>query len=193
MSSAATSPESSKPWTLGEYVEALISTLGATHPSALARMHEVVGDREARVILDDEAVDIVFSNGYLEVRPVPANPDIAGVLRGGGITDSATVLDLLDGYLEVADAILDGRLRVFGKPEDVLRMFLAIEILLDTSSRTPALQALALRFQSERGARRASPTPATRGSWYPFACKTTERESLARLDLLPDIHNTTHN
>jgi hypothetical protein len=190
MSSAVTPTTPGKLWTLGEYIRALITTLRDTHPSALTRMRGVVGDREARIVLDEEAVDVVFENGRLRVRPASADADVEGLHAGLGITDSATVLDLLDGYLEVADSILDGRLRVFGKPEDVLRMFLAIEILLDSSSRAPALQALALRFQTERRGRRPSPMPATHGSWYPFACQAHEHELLSRLDLLPDALQT---
>jgi hypothetical protein len=186
MSSAANPTLPGKAWTLGEYIEALISALGSTHPSALARMREVVGDREARIVLDDEAVDVVFENRSLQVRPALTDANVEGTPTGMGITDSATVLDLLDGYIEVADSILDGRIRVFGSPEDVSRMFLAIEILLDMSSRTPALQALAFRFQTERRDRRASPLPATHGSWYPFGCQVNELELLARNDLLPD-------
>ncbi len=45
----------------------------------------------------------------------------------------------------LAGCDLDGRLCVSGVAEDVVRMFVAIEILLDASPRTPALQALACR------------------------------------------------
>jgi hypothetical protein len=189
MSSTALATLPAKPRTLGEYIEALISTLGAAQPAALARLREVVGDKEARIVLDDEAVDVVFEHDHLQVRTALNNAN-EGARANVGTTDSATVLDLLDGYLEVADSILDGRLRISGAPEDVIRMFVAIEILLDTSPRSPALQGLALTFRAERRERRASPTPATRRSWYPFACKANEYELLARLDLLPDALDT---
>ena len=168
---------------LGEYIAALIDALGTANPAALARMRQVVGERRARIILDDEAVDISFGPASLHVQTVAAETEVNGV----GETDSTTVLILLDGYLEVIDAILNGRLHVSGLPEDITRMFVAIEILLDASPRTPALQALAARFWRERRERRGLPPPnRRRASWYPFSSNVSEYDLLARLDLLPE-------
>ncbi len=181
------------PLTLGDYISELIRVLGSAHPAALARMREVVGNRRARIVLDDEVVDVAFGPESLNIQPATNHANVEGAgasLDGEGATDSGTVLDLLDGYLEVTDAILDGRLHVFGVAEDVVRMFVAIEILLDASPRTPALQALAFKFQVNRRGRRGSPAPGTRGSWYPFACEGREHELLARLRLLPDASET---
>lgn len=174
------------PTKLGEYIEALIGLLGVNHPAALQRMRAVVGDRHARIVLDDEAVDVAFEHERLQVRPALGQSKTQGTIANVGATDSATVLDLLDGYLEAADSILDGRLRVSGAAEDVVRMLVAIEILLDASPRSPGLQALAFRFQRIRGERRTSPTPGTQGTWYPFPSQANEHELLARLDLLPE-------
>jgi hypothetical protein len=66
-------------------------------------------------------------------------------------------------------------------------MFQAIEILLDASSRTPRLQALAARFQAERRAPDRMMLPVRgQSSWYPFPCSAREFELLGRLDLLPE-------
>ena len=168
---------------LGEYIAALIAALGVANPAGLARMRQVVGERLARIILDDETVDVTFGPAGLRVQTAIAEAAVTGV----GATDSATVLALLDGYLEVADAILDGRLHVSGAPEDITRMFIASEILLDTSPRTPALQALAARFRSERRDQRGIPMPVQRrAAWYPFSSNASEHELLARLELLPN-------
>ena len=168
---------------LGEYIAALIDALGAANPAALARMRQVVGERRARIVLDDEAVDISFGPSGLYVRTAETSTEVNGV----GQTDSATVLALLDGYLEVEAAILTGRLRVSGAPEDITRMFVAIEILLDSAPRTPALQMLAARFRRERRELRGLPIADRRGAaWYPFGSHANEYELLARLDLLPE-------
>jgi hypothetical protein len=174
-----------EPRTLGEYIRASIGVLGTEHPAALARMRAVVGGRQARIVLDDEAVEVSFLHDRLEVKPAGGGDDREGANANLGVTDSSTVLDLLDGYLEVTDAILDGRLRISGAPEDVVRMLVAIEILLDASPRTPALQALAVRLRSQR--RKGRPARGTGGSWYPFSCSGRERALLAQLDLLPEI------
>jgi hypothetical protein len=167
---------------LEAYIAALIDALGAANPAALARMRQVVGERQARISLDDEAVDISFGPAGLRIRTA-AEHEVDGV----GETSSTTVLAVLDGYLEVADAILDGRLHVSGAPEDIIRMFVAIEILLDASPRTPALQALAARFRRERRDRRGLALPEMRRvSWYPFSSDAREHDLLARLNLLPE-------
>lgn len=174
-----------RPTTLGEYVAALIAELGRAHPSTLARMRLVVGRRRARIVLDDEAVEVFFdAEGRLHVLPAPAEDGVDGV----GTTDTTTVLRLLDGELEVSGAVLGDLLRVRGKDEDVVRMFTAIEILLDASPRTPALQSLSAKFTGERRGRFVPPSSGSGVvSWYPFVPDTAELQLLARLDLLPDI------
>ena len=168
--------------TLGEYVAELVRRLGEADPAALGRMRQTVGDRRARIRVDDEAVDVWFDpDGGLRVdEPV-------GQVEGEGETDRGTVLDLLDGYLEVTDAILDGRLRVLGAVDEVARMFAAIEILLDCSARAPALQRLARDFRDDT-ARQPPEAPQRRsrgGPWHPTGPDGEEISLLERLDLLP--------
>jgi len=166
-------------------VSALIETLGLADPAALARMQQVVRGRRARIRLDEEVVEIRFAGGELVVEPArsPAAVD------GAGGTDRATVRDLMDGKLEVSDAISSGRLDVVADVDAVAAMFAAIEILLDASSRSPELAALAREFRERsalephRGPLRdlagAAPRPAERAG-------ARELALLAALDLLPD-------
>jgi hypothetical protein len=177
---------SAKPLTLGQYIQALVAALGDTYPAALARMHLIVGDRRARIFLDDEGVEIVFGAADLEVYPVTEDSGISGE----GATDTDTVLNLLGGYLEVTDAILSGRLRASGSVEDIVRMFGAIEILLDASPRTPALQALAFRFQSEKAEKRRPVPTVVHENSYPFYVGVDELKLLRRLGLMPNISST---
>jgi len=170
--------------TLGEYIVALIDALSDAHPSMLARMRVIVEARRAHIILDDEAVEVSFDqDGRLHVQPASGKHVISGM----GATDTATVLKLLDGHLEVSGAVLGDRLRVYGKDDDIMRMFMAIGILLDASPRTPALQELAARFISDRRVRFASLASDFRHvSWYPFSPEPDELRLLKKLDLLPD-------
>jgi hypothetical protein len=173
------------PMSLGGYVEALVTSLGAADPEALARLRRVVGQRRARIVLDYDAVDVEFQRDRLVVGAAGS-----GRVHGEGATDRDTVLDLLDGHLEVTDAILDGRMRVRGATDATVRMFTAIEILLDASSRVPALQALAGHFRRHPpSAPRAEPVaapPVRRTAWYPHERPSEEDALLARHDLLPD-------
>jgi hypothetical protein len=162
-----------------EYIEALISRLGEGDPAALARLRQVVGLRRAWISLDDETVEVRFTKRGLEVRT-----DLSKATDGSGVTDRQTVLDILDARLEVLDAILLGRLRIQGDVEEINRIVLAIEILLDASTRDPALQELAEQLRAESVPRRLRPIP-TRMSWHPFRPSPAEQEMLRRLDLLP--------
>lgn len=172
-------------WTLGQYISALIEATGFHHPHALARMRRVVGFSRARIRLDEEAVDVSFEGEELVIQPVTQESPV----EGEGATDSATVLALLDGNLEVTDAILNGRLHVTGRDEEIAKMFNAIEILLDVSPRTPALQSLAERFRRQRRDRRDDRLSNLPGiPWYPFALTPSEQALLRRLRLLPENH-----
>jgi hypothetical protein len=163
--------------TLAEYVTELIGRLGDADAAALARMRAVVDGRRARIVLDDEAVDVRFGGDALVVEAAGG-----GAVDGEGVTDRAATLELMDGYLEVTDAILDGRLDVTGTVDDVERMFRAIEILLDVAARAPRLQDLAADYRADpcRAPRRSPPPPP------PAATGESERALLERLGLLPD-------
>jgi hypothetical protein len=170
------------PLTLAEYIAALIDELGRAHPAALVRMRYVIGARRARITLDKEAVEVHFDADRLAIAPAADNAPI----DGSGRTDSTTVLDILNGYLEVNQAILDGRLLIEGEVEDINRIFIAIEILLDASPRTPGLQQLALRFARERETRDPHwVAPRDDDPWHPFVPRPSESELLSRLGLLP--------
>jgi hypothetical protein len=182
MSAENTPSNSEEPFTLAQYIAALIETLDARDPAALARMRLVVGGLRARIGLDAESCDVSFVEGRLVVQP----SDEGASVDGEGATDSGTVLALLDGHLEVTDAILGGRLRVTGKAEDIAKMFIAIEILLDASPRVPELQRLAGRFRRERlgfSLRDRVSGPQTSSS------PESEIALLSRLGLLPNLSN----
>jgi hypothetical protein len=167
--------------TLGEYISALIANLRQCDPDAYSRMSRVVGDRSASIRLDAQSVRVHMQDGLLRVE----NEFSPGSMEDGvGSTDTATVLALLRGDLEVPEAILNESLVVQGEIEQVNRMFLAIEILLDAVPRCPALHKLSEQFVSEAHQSPAQPV-APRANWYPFAVTSDEKEFLIRYGLLP--------
>jgi hypothetical protein len=169
--------------TLGEYITALVERLGEQEPWRLARLREVVGARRARIGLDAESVDVWFEGEVLIVRDSPAGP-----VDGEGSTDRLTTFELLAGRLEVKDAILQGRLHAHGDTESLVRIFQAIEILLDGASRTPALQQLAADYLSDPCRPSPPPVPPPSPAWRvqvdPDRLPGYERVMLQRLDLL---------
>jgi len=183
MSTESTPPPGPRP--LGAYVAALVDELGRADREALARMRRIVGRRRASIELGDEAVEVGFGHDALVVIPATG-----AAVDGEGITDRQTVLDMLDARLEVTDAILDGRLHVRGTTDAVVRMFTAIEILLDASPRAPALQRLASHFRATTprppGGEPLAAAPTRRTAWFPAERAAGEDAVLARHGLLPE-------
>ncbi|HTS10345.1 MAG TPA: hypothetical protein VMP68_32575 [Candidatus Eisenbacteria bacterium] len=167
--------------TLGEYISALVQCLKDCEPLAYSRMCHVVGGRTARIRLDEQAVWIRMSDGSLVVDThLPE-----GVIEdGSGTTDTTTVLALLRGDLEVLEAILNQSLAIDGEIEQIHRMFLAIEILLDAGPRCPHLQRITERFVAESRQFESGNLP-PRANWYPFAVGDDELDLLNRYGLLP--------
>jgi hypothetical protein len=167
--------------TLGQYITALVASLRRCDPVAYARMCHVVGQRTARIQVDAEYVYIRMQDRTLQVEtPVPEGSPV----DGGGATDSATVLALLRGDLEVSEAILNETLVVDGDIEQINRMFVAIEILLDAAPRCPAMQKLSEQFVEDAPSYDASRV-FPRVNWYPFAPSSAEFKLLTRYGLLP--------
>ena len=173
------------PRSLGGYIQAIVTTLASHDATATTRMRRVAAGQRARIVLDNEAVELTFRGEQLRIEPAGPGP-----VDGAGQTDRRTVLDLLDGRLEASVAILDGLITIDGTPDAVAAMLLIIEIVLDASPRNPALQMLAREFVNDpssgqvyvSGARSRQPSTV----WYPFAHAPAENHMLARLDLLPD-------
>jgi hypothetical protein len=167
--------------TLAEYVRELVSRLAAADPAALTRLRAIVAERRARITLDAETVLVRFGARGLSVRTAKR-----GAADGSGRTDRATTLDLLDGYVEVTEAVLAGRLELTGSIEDVSRMGQAIELLLDVAARTPALQALADDYRRDPCRPGVTPRRPPRDTPAIFGAPSdAERALLARHDLLP--------
>ena len=167
--------------TLGEYISALMQCLRECDPIAYSRMCHIVGDRAARVQLDKQSVWVRMLDGSLVVDhrlPEGVTED------GSGTTDTVTVLALLRGDLEVSEAILNESLAIDGEIEQIHRMFLAIEILLDAAPRCPALQRISERFVAESEQSETGSVP-PRANWYPFAVSAEEFDFLRRCGLLP--------
>ena len=172
---ASTEPATCR--TLAEYIKALVTALGEHEPASLQRLHAIVGARRARITLDDETVLVRFVRDRLVAEP--ASRDV--VADGSGETDRQTTLDLLDGALEVTEAIQQGRLHATGEVEGLVRIFQVVEILLDASTRVPALQQLSAAYI--RDPCRAAPLRC--GVTRRAAGTDGEAGMLRRLDLMP--------
>jgi len=183
--------------TLAEYIARLVALLGEHEPEGLARLRSVIGARLARITLDDESVLVHFSAEQLVVVPAndpdrsteeagearsPAPP--ARVVDGEGGTDRLTTFALLDGRLDVTEAVVTGRLQARGDIENLSRIFHAVEILIDAATRVPSLQRLSAEYLGDPCRVGRPPFPGGPiDVWR--ADRLRELEMLDRLDLLP--------
>jgi hypothetical protein len=127
---------------LAWYVRQLVERLSEGEPAALSRLRTVVGLRRAAIGLEEETVTARFvASCAFEV--VPVREDEGVDVDGTGRTRHDVVLALLAGDLDATDALLDGLIEVQGPLDAVTAMLIAIEILLDASTRVPPLRRLA--------------------------------------------------
>jgi hypothetical protein len=131
--------------TLRGWIQALVDALDDDTWGAGDRLREVVGGYSARIALDDETVLVSMPEGRLEWQ----SPDAPIAVEGEGGTTSGVVLAILDGRLEVTDAVERGLVQAAGSPDAVVRMFHAIELILDASARVPALRRLEHEFRRQ--------------------------------------------
>lgn len=167
---------------LAGYVRALIDAVQAAEPDSATRLRQIVRGQVALISVDDEAIIVRFEGDELIADAATE----ASSFDGSGETDRQTVLALLAGRLEVTDAIIDGRLRMRGTTDGIVRISRAIEILIDVAVRAPRLQEIARTYRLGRGhvplvpGRDADPSP-------PRALpRDAELAMLRRLGLLPD-------
>ena len=164
------------PWPLKRYIEALVAGVDQAEPASAARLRAIVGDRSAVIAVDDESVLVCFVGLTLVVT------EGGGPAHGYGFTDRRTVLDLLAARVEITEAVLNDRLQLTGTNDAIVRISQAIEILLDVSSRAPALQTLADRYRTESPVFEEFEEVIVRDS---KAIRRREMALLGRLGLLP--------
>jgi len=148
MSNNSANPQKGTQGGLGGYIVKLIARLDHGEPIAGNRLRAVVGNRSAFISVDRETVQVSFQNENLVMKNISVNEARWGA-TGHGRTDRQTVLALLGGYMEVTEAIKSGYLELFGTIEDIVRMGIALEILLDATSRIPSLLLLAEEYNKD--------------------------------------------
>jgi hypothetical protein len=188
---------------LAQYVVELIARLGDGEPGSLRRMQRIVGSQRALVALEDDAVVVWFGpSGVLHVMPaaataattaiataVTSSGEVDSDLDGEGSTTHRVVLAILDGEIEVTDAILDGDIDVRGSSEAVTALLMAIEILVDAATRVPGLRELADTYRAQHRPDRPNLPHARAGGagrrtlWPPDLTDPLEDELLRSLGL----------
>jgi hypothetical protein len=128
---------------LADWIQRLAEGLAAER-GAPGRLQAVVGDRRARISLDDDMVVVAMVDEKVVVLPDDAS------VTGSGTTTFATIIALLDGRLDLTEALRDGHAAAQGRVEDLTAMLHAVEILLDVATRVPAMRSAAAAFRASR-------------------------------------------
>jgi hypothetical protein len=156
---------------LQAWIGALVTALEDDPWGAAERLRDVVGGFTARISLDDETVVVSMPAGVLAWET-----ELGAAFDGEGSTTTAVVIAIVDGQLEVTDAVARGLVQARGSPEAVLRLFHAVELILDASARVPVLRRLADEFRHAAGATDAEVAPE---SWQ--QARTDELALLQRI------------
>lgn len=115
-------------------------------PGAMAEAARRLGARTAAVVVDGEPFALAAEGGRL--RRIPLVPDPAAELS----TDSATVLDLLEGGASLLEALLDGRLRMRGAADDLIAFHDGLMAYLHGGVRSPGFPPLLRELRRGVGA-----------------------------------------
>lgn len=140
---------SSKPRHLRDWIIALFEALEEAEPNRAAAIRKLAGVQMSRMVLDDERVTVRFADDLLRVTRLRAG---AALKRPYGSTVRHTVSALLLGYMEISEAIAQDHIKLRGSADEVMTICAIIEILVDASTRIPALQRLATEFLDMTGA-----------------------------------------
>ncbi|WP_372571643.1 hypothetical protein [Ruegeria jejuensis] len=134
---------SNSPSHLRDWIIALYAALEEAAPHRARAIRKLAGGQISRMILDDDRVTVRFHDEVLRVTRLRAT---AKLKSPNGATDRQTVTALLLGYMEVSEAISQDYVRLRGTTDEVMAICAIIEILVDASTRIPALQKLADTF-----------------------------------------------
>ncbi|GFE48906.1 hypothetical protein So717_06590 [Roseobacter cerasinus] len=135
---------SNEPRHLRDWIVALYAALDEAEPQRAEAIRKLAGDEISRMALDKDRITLRFVDGALIVRRMRAST--AQLKSPHGATDRHTVTALLRGYMEISEAISNDHIRLHGTADQVMAICAIIEILVDASTRIPALQRLAEAF-----------------------------------------------
>lgn len=140
---------SSEPRHLRDWILSLYAALEEAEPHSAAAIRKLAGAQLSRMVLDADRVTVRFVEGVLQVRRMRAST--TQLKSPNGSTDRATVTALLLGYMEISEAIAQDHIRLRGTADEVMAICAIIEVLVDASTRVPALQRLADAFLQMTG------------------------------------------
>ncbi|MCV3273962.1 hypothetical protein [Roseobacter sinensis] len=140
---------SSKPRHLRDWIVALYAALEKAEPHRAEAIRKLAGAQTSRMVLDEDRVTVRFVADALQVRRMRAGT--AQLKSPNGTTDRQAVTALLLGYMEISEAISQDHIRLRGTADEVMAICAIIEVLVDASTRVPALQQLAAEFLETTG------------------------------------------
>jgi hypothetical protein len=138
---AAELPDTRTPDLFARFLDATTTRLHHEDPSRMAALCEALGEAPVRIAVDGPAFRLAARGG----RPVrlPDAPEATLDLR----TDHATVLDLLDGRVDLPGAVRRGRLDLRGPPAGIAAFLDALLLYIHSGVRSAAMPSLLDRYR----------------------------------------------
>jgi hypothetical protein len=131
-------PESDR---FAHFLQASLEVMQAECPPAHNRLCELLEGRQVCISVDGEEVYLSFAEDSIVVLPgVPSDPMVALIVS------RQTILDLVDGFTNLQDGIIDGRVGVQGGIQELLLFHEGWLTYLRGAARCPSFPYLLERF-----------------------------------------------
>jgi hypothetical protein len=139
--SSSSSPSEPASGSFGAFLRKAMTALEQEHPEAWAGLCRALRRRQVTLHVDDEVVPLAFLLGSVVFLPLAGEAHV--VLH----TDTPTVFRLVDGQCSLEQAVQQDRLRLFGRPGDVIRFHQGLMQWLHGAVRSPSFPRLLREFR----------------------------------------------
>lgn len=129
------------PGSFAAFLHEAMTALETEHPAARAALCRALRRRRVTLIVDDEVVPMAFGPGSIDFLPTASGAHV--VLR----TDRPTIFALVDGVCSLEGAVHQDRLRLEGRPDDVIRFHQGLMQWLHGAVRSPSFPRLLREFR----------------------------------------------
>lgn len=139
--SSSSSPSEPPSGSFGAFLREAMTALEREHPTAWAALCWALRRRQVTLHVDEEVVPLAFHVGSVAFLTVAGDAHV--VLH----TDTPTIFRLVDGQCSLEQAVHEDRLRLFGRPDDVIRFHQGLMQWLHGAVRSPSFPGLLREFR----------------------------------------------
>ena len=124
-----------------DFIETSLSTLKQECPTAYNKMCQLLTPREIAMEIDSEVMHLVFAADNVSMTRDPGSAPVRFQ------TTQPTILNLVDAHTTFNEAVLDGRIQLFGQINDIADFYEGFLLYLHGAVRCPSFPALLEQFR----------------------------------------------